>query len=31
MKVVETYSMFWGLMMKHHLVQMEPVAMRARF
>lgn len=26
-----TYSMFCGRMTKHHLVQMEPVAIRAKF
>jgi hypothetical protein len=28
---MNTHSMFCGLMTKHHLVQIEPVAIRARF
>src|SRR5207248_5027888 len=28
---VNTHSIFFGLMTKHHLVQIEPVAIRARF
>lgn len=30
-KLTAARSMFFGLMTKHHLVQMEPVAIRARF
>lgn len=26
-----TYNIFWGLITKHHLVQIEPVAIKARF
>jgi hypothetical protein len=28
---VNTHSIFFGLMTKHHLIQIEPVAIRARF